>query len=204
MRACAAAHPDLVVVGPGIHGGAASSATRLHPRARRARLRDAGRAARRTSSDGAVALGVLTNHAEAGRALALALRRKRERLAKQLAGVAPLTAYVDAGFGTEHPAHDAARAPDRARRREGSSARPTASRPSTQDAPPAESRRLHRNQHKRGHARRAALAPRPAHAALGRCGPRLRGRSPAARADTTAYSLMRSLAHALHPAIVKR
>jgi len=49
---------------------------------------------------GAVALGVLTNHAEAGRSLALSLRREREAIAKSLAAVPPLTTYVDAGFGT--------------------------------------------------------------------------------------------------------
>ena len=57
-----------------------------------ARLEDIERAA--------VALGVLTNHAEAGRALALKLRKQRQDIARRLEGVAPLNVYVDAGFGT--------------------------------------------------------------------------------------------------------
>jgi ABC-type Fe3+-hydroxamate transport system substrate-binding protein len=94
-----AAHPDLVVVGPGV---TARDAQRTENFIREldvpvyvmpgARLPDVER--------GAVALGVLTNHAEAGRSLALALRRQRDGIAKRLATVPPLTVYVDAGFGT--------------------------------------------------------------------------------------------------------
>lgn len=94
-----AAHPDLVVVGPGV----TSEAEQRNENLIRdldvpvyvmpgARLPDIER--------GAVALGVLTNHAEAGRSLALSLRREREAIAKSLAAVPPLTTYVDAGFGT--------------------------------------------------------------------------------------------------------
>ena len=94
-----AAHPDLVVVGP---SATAREARRNENFIREldvpvfvmpgARLPDIER--------GAVALGVLTNHAEAGRSLALSLRRQREEIAKTLAGVPPLTVYVDAGFAT--------------------------------------------------------------------------------------------------------
>ena len=94
-----AAHPDLVVVGPGV---TAREAKRNENFIRElevpvfvmpgARLPDIER--------GAVALGVLTNHAEAGRSLAISLRRQRETIAKSLTTVPPLTVYVDAGFGT--------------------------------------------------------------------------------------------------------
>ncbi len=94
-----AAHPDLVVVGPGV---TAREAKRNETFIREldvpvfvmpgARLPDVER--------GAVALGVLTNNAEAGRSLAISLRRQREAIAKALATVPPLTVYVDAGFGT--------------------------------------------------------------------------------------------------------
>jgi ABC-type Fe3+-hydroxamate transport system substrate-binding protein len=94
-----AAHPDLVVVGP---GATAREAQRNENFIREldvpvfvmpgARLPDVER--------GAVALGVLTNHAEAGRSLAISLRRQRETIAKSIANVPPLTVYVDAGFGT--------------------------------------------------------------------------------------------------------
>ena len=94
-----AAHPDLVVVGP---GATARAAKRNETFIREldvpvfvmpgARLPDVER--------GAVALGVLTNNAEAGRSLAISLRKQREDLAKTLSTVPPLTVYVDAGFGT--------------------------------------------------------------------------------------------------------
>jgi ABC-type Fe3+-hydroxamate transport system substrate-binding protein len=94
-----AAHPDLVVVGPGV---TPQDEQRNDAFIRKlpvpvfvmpgARLEDIER--------GAVALGVLTNHAEAGRALALSLRKQRQDLARRLEGVTPLNVYVDAGFGT--------------------------------------------------------------------------------------------------------
>ena len=94
-----AAHPDLVVVGPGVTARDEERNNNL----RRSlgvpmfvmpggRLEDVER--------GAVALGVLTNHAEAGRALALSLRRERQDVARRLAKTAPVTVYVDAGFGS--------------------------------------------------------------------------------------------------------
>ncbi|MDX6597832.1 MAG: hypothetical protein QOE87_1719, partial [Gaiellales bacterium] len=86
-----AAHPDLVVVGPGV---TAQQQQRNETYIRDlkvpvfvmpgARLPDIER--------GSVALGVLTNHAEAGRSLALALRRDREAIARSLAAIPPLTA----------------------------------------------------------------------------------------------------------------
>ena len=94
-----AAHPDLVVVGPGV---TAREAKRNENFIREldvpvfvmpgARLPDIER--------GAVALGVLTNNSEAGRSLAISLRRQREAIAKSLSTVPALTVYVDAGFGT--------------------------------------------------------------------------------------------------------
>ena len=73
-----AAHPDLVVVGPGYTPAEEQRNDELHPPARRARVRDARRRSCPDIERGAVALGVLTNHAEAGRALALSLRKQRE------------------------------------------------------------------------------------------------------------------------------
>ncbi len=125
-----AAHPDLVVVGPGM---TAQDEKRNETFIREldvpvfvmpgARLPDIER--------GAVALGVLTNHAEAGRALALSLRRQREEIAQSLAAVAAADRLRRRGLRREHPAHDAARASARARRRQARRGRPTASRPST-------------------------------------------------------------------------
>jgi ABC-type Fe3+-hydroxamate transport system substrate-binding protein len=94
-----AAHPDLVVVGPGVTAGDEQRNETF--------IRDLGvpvfvmPGARLPDVErGAVALGVLTNHAEAGRSLAIKLRRDREAITKSLSTVPPLTAYVDAGFGT--------------------------------------------------------------------------------------------------------
>jgi ABC-type Fe3+-hydroxamate transport system substrate-binding protein len=91
-------HPDLVVVGPGVTArdeqrnesyiSGLKVPVFVMPGSR---LEDIER--------GAVALGVLTDHAEAGRSLALALRRQREDIAEGLVGVAPVSVYVDAGFG---------------------------------------------------------------------------------------------------------
>ena len=133
------------------------------------------------------------------------LRKQREQLAKRARRRAAAVGLRRRGLRHQHPAHDAARAPDHARRREARRARPTASRPSTRSAPPARPRRLHRDQHERRHARAAALQARPEHAA--------RRSPPAASSSSTrrpraptssAYSLMRSLAHSLHPAVVKQ
>ena len=124
-----AAHPDLVVVGPGV---TAREAKRNETFIREldvpvfvmpgARLPDVER--------GAVALGLLTNNAEAGRSLAISLRRQREDIAKTLSTVPPLTVYVDAGFGTsiQRTTLLARLSPSPAG---GSSARPTGSRRST-------------------------------------------------------------------------
>ena len=92
-----AAHPDLVVVGAGVTAqDEQRNATFISKLAvpvyvmPGARLEDIERAA--------VALGVLTNHAEAGRALALRLRKQRQEIAGRLEGVAPLNVYVDGGL----------------------------------------------------------------------------------------------------------
>ena len=94
----AGSHPDLVVVGPGVTAQDELRNESFVDRLKMpvfvmpgGRLEDIER--------GAVALGVVTNHAEAGRALALALRRQRDDIARRLRNVAPVTVYVDAGFG---------------------------------------------------------------------------------------------------------
>ena len=199
-----AAHPDLVVVGPGVTSQDDKRNARLHPQARRvpvfvmpgARLEDIER--------GAVALGVLTNHAEAGRALALKLRRQRQDIAGRLEGVAPLNVYVDAGFGTSIQ-----RTTLLARLLQLAGARLVG--PSNGIAT-TNATVLHR------------LDP-DAYVATSTSGvtlARLRGQrrlrtlravtagrffvvdAAAARADTTAYALLRSLAHSLHPTVIKQ
>ena len=198
-----AAHPDLVVVGPGI---TTEDQERNDLFIRKlpvpvfvmpgARLEDIER--------GAVALGVLTNHAEAGRALALKLRRERQEIARRLASVAPLNVYVDAGFGTSIQ-----RTTLLARLLQLAGARliGPANGLATVNA-----KTLHRLDPD------AYIATSTSGVTLARLRsqPRLRslravtaGRffvvdAAAARADTTAYGLMRSLAHSLHPTVIKR
>jgi ABC-type Fe3+-hydroxamate transport system substrate-binding protein len=197
-----AAHPDLVVVGPGI---TADDEKRNAAFIRKlavpvfvmpgARLEDIERAA--------VALGVLTNHAEAGRALALKLRRQRRDIAGRLEGVSPLTVYVDAGFGTSIQRTTLLA---RVLQLAGAHLVGPADGIATVNA-----KMLH------------ALDP-DAYIATSTSGvtlarlrsqPRLRslravsaGRffivdAAAARADTTAYALLRSVAHSLHPTVIK-
>jgi len=180
-----AAHPDLVVVGPGI---TAADEQRNDTFIRKltvpvfvmpgARLEDIERAA--------VALGVLTNHAEAGRALALKLRKQRQDIARRLEGVAPLNVYVDAGFGAHlvGPSNGVA----------------------TVNASVL---------HKLDPDAYIATSTSGVTIARLRSQPRLRtlraviaGRvyivdTAAARADTTAYALLHSLAHSLHPTVIK-
>jgi ABC-type Fe3+-hydroxamate transport system substrate-binding protein len=161
-----------------------------------ARLEDIERAA--------VALGVLTNHAAAGRALALKLRRQRQDVSHRLAGVAPLDVYVDAGFGASIP-----RTTLLARLLQMAGARLVG--PSN-GVTTANARLLHRLDPD------AYIATSASGVTLARlrAQPRLRtlraltaGRffvvdADAARADTTAYTLLRSLAHSLHPTVVKQ
>ena len=154
---------------------------------------------------GAVALGVLTNHAEAGRALALSLRRQRQDVARRLAKTCAGHRLRRRRLRQQHPAHHAARPParargsaaGRARRRRHDGQRPRASQ--------ARSRRL------RGDERAAASrSPACAHGpACGRCArslqaastsstPRRRARTPRRTRSCT------SLAHSLHPTVIKQ
>ena len=198
-----AAHPDLVVVGPGV---TAADAQRNDTFIRKlpvpvfvmpgARLEDIERAA--------VALGVLTNRAEAGRALALKLRKQRQDISRRLEGVVPLNVYVDAGFGTSIQ-----RTTLLARLLQLAGARLVG--PSNGIAT-ANARLLHRLDPD------AYVATSASGVTLARLRgqPRLRtlravtsGRffivdADAARADTTAYALLRSLAHSLHPTVIKQ
>jgi ABC-type Fe3+-hydroxamate transport system substrate-binding protein len=198
-----AAHPDLVVVGPGI---TSQDDKRNDAFIRKlgvpvfvmpgARLEDIER--------GAVALGVLTNHAEAGRALALRLRRQRLDIAGRLEGVSPLNVYVDAGFGTSIQ-----RTTLLARLLQLAGAHLIG--PSNGIAT-ANAAMLHRLDPD------AYVATSTSGVTLARLRgqPRLRtlraiaaGRffvvdAAAARADTTAYALLRSLAHSLHPTVIKQ
>jgi iron complex transport system substrate-binding protein len=198
-----AAHPDLVVVGPGY---TSAQEQRNDNFIRKlgvpvfvmpgGRLQDIEK--------GAVRLGVITDHAEAGRGLAIALRKQREQLAKQLATVPPLSVYVDAGFGTSIQ-----RTTLLARLITLAGARLVGP---ADGVTTVNAKMLHR------------LNP-DAYIATSTSGvtlARLRGRPglstlravssgrvfvvdpAAARADVSAYSLMRSLAHALHPAVVEK
>jgi ABC-type Fe3+-hydroxamate transport system substrate-binding protein len=198
-----AAHPDLVVVGPGI---TAQDEERNSDLRRRlgvpvfvmpgGRLEDVER--------GAVALGVLTNHAEAGRALALSLRREREDVTRRVAKAAPVSVYVDAGFGSSIQ-----RTTLLARLLGLAGARLVGP---ADGLTTVNARALHK------------LDP-DAYVATSTSGvtlARLRSRpgmrtlrsvaagrvfvvdAAAARADTTAYALLRALAHSLHPTVVKQ
>ena len=199
-----AAHPDLVVVGPGITAQderrnenfiqkLTSTPVFVMPGAR---LVDIERAA--------VALGILTNHAETGRALALTLRRRRGDIAHRLAGVPPLSVYVDAGFGasiqrTTLLAHLLVLA--------GARLVGPADGVATVNA---------KALHKLDPDAYVATSTSGVTLARLRSKPALRtlrsvaaGRvfvvdEAAARADTTAYALLHSLAHALHPAVITK
>ena len=93
-----AAHPDLVVVGPSLTDQDERRTAALRSRLNVPVFEMPGGSLADVEKE-TVALGVLTNHAEAGRALALSLRKQREDIAHRLAGTAPVTVYVDGGFG---------------------------------------------------------------------------------------------------------
>jgi ABC-type Fe3+-hydroxamate transport system substrate-binding protein len=197
-----AAHPDLVVVGAGV---TAQDEQRNETFISKlavpvyvmpgARLEDIERAA--------VALGVLTNHAEAGRVLALRLRKQRQEIAGRLEGVAPLNVYVDGGFGASIQ-----RSTLLARLITLAGAHLVG--PSNGVAT-VNAKVLHRLDPD------AYIATSTSGVTLARLRsqPRLRtlraitaGRffivdAAAARADTTAYALLHSLAHSLHPTVIK-
>lgn len=197
-----AAHPDLVVVGAGV---TAQDEQRNETFISKlevpvyvmpgARLEDIERAA--------VALGVLTNHAEAGRVLALKLRKQRREIAGRLEGVAPLNVYVDGGFGASIQ-----RSTLLARLITLAGAHLVG--PSNGVAT-VNAKVLHRLDPD------AYIATSTSGVTLARLRsqPRLRtlraitaGRffivdAAAARADTTAYALLHSLAHSLHPTVIK-
>ncbi|HMG98514.1 MAG TPA: ABC transporter substrate-binding protein [Gaiellales bacterium] len=197
-----AAHPDLVVVGPGI---TAADEQRNDTFIRKltvpvfvmpgARLEDIERAA--------VALGVLTNHAEAGRALALKLRKQRQDIARRLEGVAPLNVYVDAGFGTSIQRTTLLA---RLLQLAGAHLVGPSNGVATVNASVL---------HKLDPDAYIATSTSGVTIARLRSQPRLRtlraviaGRvyivdTAAARADTTAYALLHSLAHSLHPTVIK-
>jgi ABC-type Fe3+-hydroxamate transport system substrate-binding protein len=197
-----AAHPDLVVVGPGLTAqDERRNATFIEKLVHTpvfvmpgARLVDIEHAA--------VELGLLTNHAQAGRALALALRRERGNIAHRVASVAPLTVYVDGGFGASIPrttllAHLLVLAGARL--------------VGPSDGIATVNAKL---LHKLDPDAYVATSTSGVTLARLRAKPGLRtlravagGRvfvvdASAARADTTAYALLRSLAHSLHPSAV--
>ena len=198
-----AAHPDLVVVGPGIttadeqrnESFISKLATPVYVMPG-GRLEDIER--------GAVALGLLTNNAEAGRAIALSLRRQRQDITQRLANVAPLDVYVDAGFGTSIQRTtllarllvlrgSAARRACR-RRRDGQRRILHKLDPDAYIATSTSGVTLARLRSQP--AMRTLRAVEDGHVYV--------VDAAAARADTTAYALMRSLAHSLHPSVIKR
>lgn len=198
-----AAHPDLVVVGPGITAQDEQRNENFISRLATpvfvmpgARLPDIER--------GAVALGVLTNHAEAGRALALSLRRQREDIARRLANVAPLSVYVDAGFGLSIQ-----RTTLLARLLVLAGARLVGPADGAATVNARALRRLDPDAYVATSTSGVTLARMRARPVLRTLRAVTEGRvfvvdPAAARADTTAYALLRSLAHSLHPAVIKR
>ena len=198
-----ATHPDLVVVGPGI---TAEIEKRNETFIRElempvyvmpgARLGDIER--------GAVALGVLTNHAEAGRALALSLRRQRDDIARRLATVEPLTVYVDAGFGASIQ-----RTTLLARLLALAGARLVGPADGVTTVNAKMLHRLDPDAYVATSTSGVTLARLRSRPGLRTLRSVAAGRvfvvDPAvARADTTAYGLLRSLARSLHPAVIKR
>jgi ABC-type Fe3+-hydroxamate transport system substrate-binding protein len=198
-----AAHPDLVVVGPGY---TAAQEQRNDAFIRKlgvpvfvmpgGRLQDI--------EDGAVQLGVITNHAEAGRTLALALRTQRERLAKELRGAPPLSAYVDAGFGTSIQ-----RTTLLARLIALAGARLVGPADGITTVNAKALHRLNPDAYIATNTSGVTLARLRSRPGLRTLRAVSSGRvfvvdPAAARADISAYALMRSLAHSLHPALVKR
>jgi ABC-type Fe3+-hydroxamate transport system substrate-binding protein len=198
-----AAHPDLVVVGPGITAQDEQRNERFISQLTTpvfvmpgGRLEDIER--------GAVALGVLTNHAEAGRALAISLRRQREDIARRVANVAPLSVYVDAGFGVsiQHTTLLARLITLAGGRLVG-----PADGAATVDARAL--RKLDPDAYIATSTSGVTLARLRARPVLRKLRAVAAGRvfvvdSDAARADTTAYALLRSLARSLHPSVIKR
>jgi ABC-type Fe3+-hydroxamate transport system substrate-binding protein len=198
-----AANPDLVVVGPGITAEAEERNETFISRLGvpvfvmpGARLPDIER--------GAVALGVLTNHAEEGRALAVTLRRQREELAQKLARVEPLSVYVDNGFGTSIQ-----RTTLLARLLTLAGARLVGPSDGVATVNAKALHRLDPDAYVATTASGVTLARLRSRPGLRSLRSISAGRfflvdAEAARADTTAYALMRSLAHSLHPAVIER
>ncbi len=198
-----AAHPDLVVVGPSLTDRDERRTDALRSRLGVPVFEMPGGSLADIEKE-TVALGVLTNHAEAGRALALALRKQRLDIAHRLAGTNPVTVYADGGFGA-----GIQRTTLLARLLGLAGARLVG--PSdgftTVDA---------RVLHKLDPDAYVATSTSGVTLAKLRSRPRLRslravtsGRvfvvdAAAARADATAYALLHSLARSLHPSVIKQ
>ena len=198
-----AAHPDLVVVGPGY---TPAEEQRNGDFIRRlgvpvyvmpgGQLSDIER--------GAVALGVLTNHAEAGRALALSLRTQREDIASRLAGTKPLTVYVDAGFGVSIQ-----RTTLLARIITLAGGRLVGPSDGVSTVNAKSLHRLDPDAYIATNTSGVTLARLRSKPGLRSLRSVSSGRvfvvdPAAARPDTTAYALMRTLAHSLHPTVVQQ
>ena len=198
-----ALHPDLVVVGPGY--------TAVQQQRNDALIRRVGvpvfvmpGGRLKDIEDGAVQLGVITDHAEAGRVLALSLRKQREQLAKQLHGIAPMSAYVDAGFSTSIQ-----RTTLLARLIALAGARLVGPADGVTTVNAKLLHRLNPDAYIATNTSGVTLAKLRSRPGLRTLRSVSTGRvfvvdPSAARADISAYSLMRSLAHSLHPAVVKR
>ncbi|HEY3613131.1 MAG TPA: ABC transporter substrate-binding protein [Gaiellales bacterium] len=198
-----AAHPDLVVVGPGY--------TSAQEQRNDALIRQLGvpvfvmpGGRLQDIEDGAVQLGVITNHAEAGRTLAIALRKQREQLAKQLANVPPLSVYVDAGFGTSIQ-----RTTLLAKLITLAGAKLVGPADGVTTVNAKMLHRLNPDAYIATSTSGVTLARLRSMQGLSTLRAVSSGRvfvvdPAAARADISAYSLMRALAHSLHPAVVKQ
>jgi ABC-type Fe3+-hydroxamate transport system substrate-binding protein len=196
-----AAHPDLVIVGPGYTSAQETrNAALIRGLGVPVFVMPGGRL--QDIEDGAVQLGVITNHAEAGRALAISLRKQREQLAKQLSNVPPLTVYVDAGFGTSIQ-----RTTLLARLITLAGAKLVGPADGVTTVNARMLHRLNPDAYIATNTSGVTLARLRSRPALSTLRAVSSGRvfvvdPTAARADVSAYSLMRSLARSLHPAVV--
>jgi ABC-type Fe3+-hydroxamate transport system substrate-binding protein len=198
-----AAHPDLVVVGPGITAQAEQRNENFIRKLTTpvyvmpgGRLEDIER--------GAVSLGILTNHAERGRALALSLRRQRQEIATRLAGVEPLSVYVDAGFGLSIQ-----RTTLLARLLALAGARLVGPADGVATVNAKMLQKLDPDAYVATSTSGVTLARLRSRSVLRTLRSVEAGRvfvvdPAAARSDTTAYALLRSLGHSLHPSVIKR
>jgi ABC-type Fe3+-hydroxamate transport system substrate-binding protein len=197
-----AAHPDLVVVGPVLTTADEARNAALRRLGTPVFVMPGGNFA--DIERGAVSLGVLTNHAQTGRTIALALRREREDITHRLANVKPLGVFVDMGFGLSVQRTSLL---GQLVTLAGGRLVGPADGVTTVNA-----KMLHRldpDAYIATTSSGVTLARLRKQPGLKTLGAVTSGRvfvidADAARADTTAYALLRSLAHSLHPTVIQQ